>query len=105
FKNTHPGFYAGYGQARTIVDAATRPTAISLQVLDARTEAPLAGARITLGSLELTTNERGRFTLKDIEPGTHTIRVGKEGYGEKMVEGVEVKVGKTKKVKVGLEAR
>ncbi|RYZ21085.1 MAG: hypothetical protein EOO16_14425, partial [Chitinophagaceae bacterium] len=40
FKNTHPGFYAGYGQARTIVDAATRPTAISLQVLDARTEAP-----------------------------------------------------------------
>ncbi|WP_165917162.1 carboxypeptidase-like regulatory domain-containing protein [Flaviaesturariibacter aridisoli] len=102
FKTSHPDFYAGYQRSRTIVDAATRGTALRVQVRDARTDAPIAGAKLILGSLEVETDAQGRFTLKDIEPGTHTVKIGKQGYGERMVEGVEVKVGKVRSLKITL---
>lgn len=104
FRKSHPDLWAGYQRSRAIVDPAVQSAQIRLQVIDGRTEAPVPGARVSLGTQEVETDERGRYTLRDIEPGTHTIRIAKQGFSGKMVEGVVVKVGKVKSVKARLEA-
>ncbi|RYY98364.1 MAG: carboxypeptidase regulatory-like domain-containing protein [Chitinophagaceae bacterium] len=104
FKTSHPDLWAGYQRSRAIIDPATQSAQIRLQVFDGRTEAPLPGTRVSLGSFEAETDARGRITLRDIEPGTHTLRIFKQGFNGKMIEGVEVKMGKVRTLKAKLDA-
>lgn len=52
------------------------------QVVDARSQQPIAGANVFLAELKLgsTTNARGLFELKQIPPGRHRIVVQRIGY-------------------------
>ena len=52
------------------------------QVVDARTGAPLSGARVSVADTDWMsiTNREGRFVLHGIEPGMHTVTVEHLGY-------------------------
>lgn len=104
FATSHPDFFAGYQRARSIVDAASRSTQLKVEVLHAKDKTPLAKAAVSLDGKELTieTDERGRVVFKDIEPGTYKVTITRQGFSGAMQEGVVVKMGKVKSVKVGL---
>ncbi len=53
--------------------------ALSLQVLDAETGAPLPGARVVLGDVERVADARGRVEA-ELPPGEVAARVSAEGY-------------------------
>ena len=54
------------------------------RVVDSVTNAPLAGAAVTLsafGNFTTTTNATGDFSFADIRPGSHAISIAATGYG------------------------
>ena len=55
-------------QRVTEQDVAMRPTTLHGMVVDTYTSQPIAGVEVTLGEVRATTDEQGRFTLKDIPP-------------------------------------
>lgn len=64
------------------------------QVVDARTGAPLSGARVSVADTDWMsiTNREGRFVLYGIEPGMHTVTVEHLGYHAGGIE-MEAAVG------------
>ncbi|HET9926910.1 MAG TPA: putative glycoside hydrolase [Methylomirabilota bacterium] len=80
-----PGTSASDPQAPTPVAPSERrgePRAVSGRVLDASTGAPLRGASIWAGPVEIGTDAEGRFTTPPVEPGT-TVWVKAPGYQRK----------------------
>ncbi len=78
-------------------------TALRGVVLSAATRAPIAGAEIAdlddQGSMadpegSCRTDERGRFEIPDMTPGTHPVRVSHEDYAS-VTRSVEIVEGKT----------
>lgn len=63
---------------------------VSGRVIDAETERPLPGANIVIqGTMRgAASNEHGRFIIRGVEPGIHTVRVTYVGYqrAEKEIE-------------------
>ncbi|HKK26614.1 MAG TPA: carboxypeptidase regulatory-like domain-containing protein [Gemmatimonadota bacterium] len=58
---------------------------ISGRLIDATSDEPLPGFRVVLdeeSAPPVVTDGRGSFTLKDVRPGVHRIRVSGPGFGE-----------------------
>jgi Carboxypeptidase regulatory-like domain len=51
------------------------------QVTDGTSEAPLAGATVTLAHRTTVTDSAGHYRLEGVPPGAHTLQVSLEGYG------------------------
>ncbi|MFW5878643.1 MAG: carboxypeptidase regulatory-like domain-containing protein, partial [Myxococcota bacterium] len=78
---------------------------VSGSVLDALTGDPVSGALLSIQSLGATamSDRDGEFTFRLLPPGTHTVTVSAEGYGEQSmevtvvdadVEGLEILLGR-----------
>lgn len=87
FKPTNPTFVANYFDARIIVDLGRRHTGSSTitvrgTVIHFETEAPLAGATITVIETGQTvvTDAQGNFILTIQAAGNYSFRVEKEGF-------------------------
>ncbi len=80
-----------------VADTANTPRGtISGKLVDAVTQAPVAGATILVvgtkkGAVSTTD---GKFVIKNVEPGIVTLRVSRIGYGPELVNDVVVSPGK-----------
>lgn len=103
FKLLDPNFYDLYKGARKIIDRGRRAanTGILKGVImgkktaaDTENEA-IADALLHLIELNLVvvSNEKGEFDFDDIETGTYTIKVSKQGYKDEILKDVEIKKG------------
>ncbi len=74
-------------------------------VRDSQTGDALPGANVTLvkTSLGASTDINGKYTIRDVSPGTYSLRATYVGYTEKQVQ-IEVKEGQTFKQDFKLEA-
>jgi len=74
------------------------------RVVDESTGRPLPSAQVFLedGSVGSLTAVDGRYVLRDVPIGVHTVVVQSLGYGSKTVTGVEVTAGVTSSLDVGL---
>ncbi len=99
-----PEFYAEYWVAHRIKDAATRPRALRVQVLDGATGAPVAGVRATLlpGNKVKRTGPAGRFYVQSLKSGVYNIALEQEGYAPATAE-VRVQKGGRAEVVVRLQ--
>jgi len=75
----------------------TQPGTIAGQLVDAETNAALAQARVIVRGLTIqsTTDGSGRFILRNVPTGVHTIDVRRIGYAPVVREGVVVARGDT----------
>ena len=79
----------------------TAPGRIVGRVLDAETDRPLEGVTVEVGGTSTISDEEGRFTVADVEPGTVPIRARVLGYAS--AEGaIELRAGATQGVQVRL---
>jgi hypothetical protein len=104
FAQTNPGFYNEYVQNRSIVNASTMATKIRGTILNGINDEPLVGVTVTVEGTELSavTNNKGRFTIKGLTPGTFNIKLIKVGFVDKTIEGVLVKLGKSANIKTSI---
>ncbi|OAV42576.1 TonB-dependent receptor [Lewinella sp. 4G2] len=76
------------------------------QVLDAQSEMPLIGATVELTSLEpnrgVTTDLDGYFSIGDVPPGRHALRLSYLGYETQGVPNILVTAGKDVILNLGL---
>ncbi len=64
-------------------------------------DAPLPDANVTIGENHTTTDEKGRFEIKGVPPGSHQVYVWKEQMEqETRPQAIDVASGKTSEVKV-----
>jgi murein DD-endopeptidase MepM/ murein hydrolase activator NlpD len=65
---------------------------------------PISGAQVSVGAqLGATTDASGRFTIRRVSAGTHTVRVRRQGYAAAESAGVEVPAGSANDVGIALE--
>ncbi|MEO0732500.1 MAG: TonB-dependent receptor, partial [Bacteroidota bacterium] len=77
------------------------------QLIDAQSEMPLIGATVELLTVEptkgATTDTDGYFTLTDVPPGRHNLRLSYLGYESRQIPNVLVTAGKEVILDLGLE--
>src|SRR5262245_27811225 len=75
-------------------------------VMDMMLQSPLAGATVTIPSLNYTTvtNEEGTFRFKDMPIGSYRIIITYSGFKEATLENIAINSGKETVVNVPLEA-
>ncbi len=72
--------------------------------------APLAGATVTAVGREgdsagsATADSQGRFEIRELAPGTYSLRATHSGFRDGAVEGLKVSAGQSKRVPLRLEA-
>jgi hypothetical protein len=73
------------------------------------TGAAISGARVivtndaTNKEIATTTNERGYFTLQNLEAGTYSVRVEQSGFRKHIAKDVEIRVGQVNSLNVSLQ--
>lgn len=74
-------------------------------VFDKTYQEPLIGAAVTIENTTIgaSTDLDGNFLLKDIKPGTYSIKISYIGYDTRIVEDVQVSAGKTTQLDVALQ--
>lgn len=94
---THPDFYNNYRTNRIILDAASTHSQIKGKVLKAGSPMPLAGASVEVvgGNITATSDAKGIFRFKPIQPGTYSLKVTLQGYAERTIDNVLVKLGRS----------
>jgi len=99
FKITDTVFFTDYTNARVIVDAGTRHTALSGTVTDALTGRPIPDAKVTIVELDraVATNAGGEYLLQEFAPDTYTVRAEASDYGT-VSQTVATQRGKTTEV-------
>jgi hypothetical protein len=104
FAQSNPDFYNQYVQNRAIVNAATIATKIRGVILNGLNDEPLTGVTVSVEGTELSavTDQKGKFTIKGITPGTYNVKILKVGYTEKIVEDILVKLGKSANINTSL---
>jgi hypothetical protein len=97
FLDAHPDFYKNYRTNRIILDPASTHSQIRGKVLKAGSPLPLAGASVEVvgGSITATSDAKGIFRFKPIQPGTYSLKVTLEGYAERTIDNVLVKLGRS----------
>src|SRR5690348_17142005 len=75
--------------------AAQQPGQIAGRVLDSQTGRPLPAARVAVQGTQIaaTSAVDGRYTLRNVPAGEHTVAVSLLGYAAKTVTGVRVTAG------------
>ncbi|TCZ68371.1 carboxypeptidase-like regulatory domain-containing protein [Flaviaesturariibacter aridisoli] len=88
---------------RIIVDAATSGTSLTLHVSGPDAQ-PLAAAEVRIEGTGVKgiTDAHGKCILKDVEPGTKKITIAHRDYTQKTLEDVQLKPGKSNKLKAAL---
>lgn len=71
-----------------------KPGTVTGKVTDHLTDAPVAGAQVTIGKETVTTNAQGAYTL-NCKAGTYNLAVKKAGYFDYSKEGIVVVGGQT----------
>jgi TonB-dependent receptor len=86
--------------------AAQSAGVVTGRVVDASDGAPLPGANVRVQDADIgvSANERGRYQIQGLSPGTHTLVVSFVGF-EPVNETVEVDAGETTEANVALESR
>ena len=76
---------------------------VAVRAFDVASQRPIELARVYIVGTTLggTTNPDGRFTIRGVPPGEHTVRVLRVGYGEQNVK-VTLTAGQTASVEVGM---
>lgn len=85
-------------------DASGRAT-LKGKVVNATTGKPLEGANVLIqGTYKgASTDDKGRFKLKDIKPGDYTVKVRYLGFATKVLNGVTLPEGGTKTMTIELK--
>jgi hypothetical protein len=104
FNKTTPEFVQGYSGARFVVDPATLPTRLILDVSALR-GGPIQGATVTVNGTDLTgiTDSHGHCTITGIRPGTWSVSFAHGSYKTGTLGDIVTKLGKTIRVKAELE--
>ena len=99
FKATQPQFLNAYKNNRVIIDAPASATQIKGKVTNGDGTTPVFGAVVELlgKPITTTTNSRGNYNLKSLEPGTYQVKFSKPGLQDFISPMVEVKQGKATK--------
>lgn len=97
FRATNMNFYNNYRNNRVIVDPGSSSTQLVGAVKQTSSDIIVAGATIQVVELNLTatTNALGLYAIPVTDPGLYTVTFNAEGYEEKTVTAVQVKLGKT----------
>lgn len=66
----------------TSYDAKLRPNVFGGSVRDKYSNEPISGARVAVGSITATTDDEGRYEIKNVPDKTTNVRVSAEGYAE-----------------------
>lgn len=95
FKAANPDFIKTYESTRIIIDPATTTTQLKGTVTDKADGSPIKGATITVVELSKTakTDSFGKYLIKPIPNGKHTIRVAKTGFTDFEIFDFNVKLG------------
>lgn len=74
-------------------------------VLDGWENRPLPGVTVTVRgtTLAVATDAQGRFLIRGVPPGDHTVRFAKPGFAGGVVPDVRVAIGQTARVDLGLQ--
>lgn len=106
---TQPTFYAGYKNARRIIEQGTGSLQVQGVITDAATGEALVGATVifrlsgqTETIMEKQTAAKGGFMIKSLPEGTYDVTVSKTGYKTQTVT-VDVTPDRLCNVEVGLE--
>jgi hypothetical protein len=86
------------------LSAAAQTGSLYGKVHDSRTGEELVGANVLLvgTSLGASTDIDGKFTVRNVPPGTYSVRFSYVGYTAQVVSGVEVKAGDNLKLDLNL---
>ncbi|GAB4093056.1 carboxypeptidase-like regulatory domain-containing protein [Flaviaesturariibacter terrae] len=103
FEKSDPEFYAQYWKSRIIVDAATSGTSLTVNVSGPDAQ-PLAAAEVRIEGTGVKgiTDAHGKCILKDLEAGTKKITIAHKDYSQKTLDDVQLKPGKSNKLKAAL---
>lgn len=98
-------FVAVVALALSVATGATAAV-ITGSVKDAKTNEPVVAATITVVGTKLggTTNLDGKYSIANVPPGLHSLRVQYAGYALKVVTGVPVSGDATATMDISLEA-
>lgn len=97
------GIPFGVGVAATLAGC-VNPNAIGVQVygtvtgvvVDARTQKPIPGALVSIGTIVRTTDSNGGFVLPNVPQGTQTLRVDARAFGyQSYTQDIDVGEGTT----------
>jgi hypothetical protein len=104
FESEHSDFVHRYKASRIIIDPPRRSTKLKVFVTNKADKSPIEGATVTVPEANLTaqTNAGGEVLFKPIPHGKHTVRVTAENFADFETEGVEIKMGATKKLNIEL---
>lgn len=99
FKTTQPQFLTAYKNNRVIVDAAVSATQIKGKVTNGDGTTPVFGAAVEVvgKAISTTTNSRGNYSIKSLEPGNYQVKFSKPGLQDFTSGVLEVKQGKATK--------
>jgi hypothetical protein len=91
-----------------LVPAAARAQTLGTiigRVVDARTEAPLPGAAVTVvgTNLRVVSGTDGRFIIGSVPPGERSVRVEQIGFRTVVLEGVVVRSGQSEELRIALD--
>jgi hypothetical protein len=105
YEITSPSFVVGYNTRRIIVDPATQPTRLRLEVSALR-GGPIDGATATVNGTDLTgtTDNQGICLITGIRPGTWSVSFAHSAYKTGTLGDIVTKLGRTTRVKAELEA-
>ena len=76
-------FYEPSATVESATRVAARVGTVSGEITDAQTGASVAAAQVYIASLDLLgalSQQNGRYLLKNVPPGTHTLTVARIGY-------------------------
>lgn len=104
FKKTNPGFHNAYLGARKVVDPYTSSTRLLVEVSSLKDNAPLASADVVVDGTDIAvqTDELGKCTIRQVEPGTRSITISHKDHTGKTLDGILVKLGKATRVTAAL---
>ena len=100
----NPGFYSTYVRNRVIVDPATTATQIKGIITSDVTKGPLPDSLIEVVGHEqkASTTADGKYVIKPLPPGTHSITISKTGFKSQTVTELVVKLGRITRLNMQL---
>ena len=102
--DTNPDFHNTYFSNRIIVDPATTASQIKGIVTNMLTKKPIADATIEVleNGQKINTIADGKYVIKPLPPGTHSVTISKTGFKSQTVTELIVKLGRITRLNMQL---